>query len=430
MGYFGANPYPISYPKNKSVPTNIKKRYTMIKYRIYVDTTKKHKDGNSPVTLIFENKGHRAKVNTGLLSSCKFTGREFPKEEPNARFKTAALTRLLSSVDSILLSHDNDDAFDDVIDEVKSQAIGSASTSSSKRKKVFTDYCAMFAETKTNTSTRSLYASTIRKVQEFDASATFDTMTKDWLQKFETYWLKTMQINGLAIQMRNIRAVFNWAIDNEYTDKYPFRKFVIKQERTRPNNISVKELREVRDCDLGNDWREVWRDMFMLSFYLCGINPGDMYYLTDDNYKDGYITYKRMKTGRIYKIPVYQEAKDIIDRYRGKKHLLSVFDRYSDKGCAIQHWNRTLKKIGSLTMACDKLGRHTKPVYQPIVEGMTVYTARYTFASIGAELDIPRETIALCLGHSWADVTSHYIAYEQKKIDDAVKKILDYVSGE
>ena len=167
----------------------------------------------------------------------------------------------------------------------------------------------------------------------------------------------------------------------------------------------------------------------MLSFYLCGINPGDMYHLTDDNYKDGYITYKRMKTGRIYKIPVYQEAKDIIDRYRGKKHLLSVFDRYSDKGCAIQHWNRTLKKIGSLTMACDKLGRHTKPVYQPIVDGMTVYTARYTFASIGAELDIPRETIALCLGHSWADVTSHYIAYEQKKIDDAVRKILDYVSG-
>ena len=37
----------------------------MIKYRIYVDTTKKHKDGNSPVALIFESKGHRAKVNTG-----------------------------------------------------------------------------------------------------------------------------------------------------------------------------------------------------------------------------------------------------------------------------------------------------------------------------------------------------------------------------
>ena len=66
--------------------------------------------------------------------------------------------------------------------------------------------------------------------------------------------------------------------------------------------------------------------------------------------------------------------------------------------------------------------------WDPIVEGMTIYTARYTFASIGAELDIPRETIALCLGHAWTDVTSRYISYDNKKIDVAVKKIIGYVN--
>ena len=66
----------------------------------------------------------------------------------------------------------------------------------------------------------------------------------------------------------------------------------------------------------------------------------------------------------------------------------------------------------------------------PIAEGMTVYTARYTFASIGAELEIPRETIVLCLGHSWEDVTDHYIAYGTKRIDDAVRKIIDYVNSD
>ena len=71
-----------------------------------------------------------------------------------------------------------------------------------------------------------------------------------------------------------------------------------------------------------------------------------------------------------------------------------------------------------------------KVVWHPIAEGMTVYTARYTFASIGAELEIPRETIALCLGHSWADVTDHYIAYGTKRIDDAVRKIIDYVNSD
>ena len=71
-----------------------------------------------------------------------------------------------------------------------------------------------------------------------------------------------------------------------------------------------------------------------------------------------------------------------------------------------------------------------KVVWHPIAEGMTVYTARYTFASIGAELEIPRETIAICLGHSWADVTDHYIAYGTKRIDDAVRKIIDYVNSD
>ena len=41
-----------------------------------------------------------------------------------------------------------------------------------------------------------------------------------------------------------------------------------------------------------------------------------------------------------------------------------------------------------------------------------------------------RETIALCLGHSWADVTDHYIAYGTKRIDDAVRKIIDYVNSD
>lgn len=38
--------------------------------------------------------------------------------------------------------------------------------------------------------------------------------------------------------------------------------------------------------------------------------------------------------------------------------------------------------------------------------------------------------IALCLGHSWADVTDHYIAYGTKRIDDAVRKIIDYVNSD
>ena len=62
-----------------------------MKYRIYVDTTKKRQDEQSPVVLIFEDSGMRFKISTGLFSSMKFTGKEFPKEEPNHKAKTLKL---------------------------------------------------------------------------------------------------------------------------------------------------------------------------------------------------------------------------------------------------------------------------------------------------------------------------------------------------
>ena len=58
-----------------------------------------------------------------------------------------------------------------------------------------------------------------------------------------------MQINGLAIQMRNIRAVFNWAIDNEYKDNIYYQNFLLTSRNNRlmlqdkvQNNDSKKKL--------------------------------------------------------------------------------------------------------------------------------------------------------------------------------------------
>lgn len=168
----------------------------------------------------------------------------------------------------------------------------------------------------------------------------------------------------------------------------------------------------------------------MLTFYLCGINPIDLLSLKPSNVHNGRIRYRRAKTGRLYDIPIPEPAQEIISRYKGKKWLLCPLDTYGSYEDFSKHWNDTLKKIGPVEIVPDKVGRMRKCLWHPIAEGMTVYTARYTFASIGAELEIPRETIALCLGHSWADVTDHYIAYGTKRIDDAVRKIIDYVNSD
>ena len=49
--------------------------------------------------------------------------------------------------------------------------------------------------------------------------------------------------------MRNIRTVYNRAIDDGVANlnDYPFRRFKIKQEKTRKRALTVEQLRELRD---------------------------------------------------------------------------------------------------------------------------------------------------------------------------------------
>jgi integrase len=105
-------------------------------------------------------------------------------------------------------------------------------------------------------------------------------------------------------------------------------------------------------------------------------------------------------------------------------------NRYKDYHGYMHRMNDGLKKIGKVEIVPDKVGKMRKHKVTPVFDGLSTYVARYTFASIAAECGIERDVIAACLGHSWADVTSHYIAYSQKQIDDAVKKVIEYINSD
>lgn len=378
------------------------------------------KTGLAPVVILFKSGNKKFTVSTGINVRGKINSVNVPNNEPNSKAKTKKLINISEGIEKYLL--DCQDDFNTAKAKLKAIITGENNPTSVKP---LADYIKEYAETRTKSGTTELYLLTEKKVRRFDAGATFQNIDKNWLELFQKS-LGNVSVNYVSIHLRNIRAVFNWAIDNEITDRYPFRRFKIKTERVKIRNITVEQLITIRDYPL-DDWREIYRDFFMLTFYLCGINPIDLLNLKHTDLKNGRISYRRAKTGRMYDIPVPEEAMQIINRYKGKNYLLSPLDKYGSHKDFCHHWNAALKKIGDAELVPDKCGKMRKVIYHPIVPDLTVYVARYTFASIGAELDIPRETIALCLGHAWTDVTSHYISYDLKKIDEAVQKIIEFV---
>ena len=378
-----------------------------------------------PVRIYIYLNGTRIEMNTGVFiqDPQNFDSLTLVHDdELNHKVKNIKLRHIQSEMEMFTLTEKNPAAIKEKIEILVN---GEARK---KKVKAFTDFIMDFAATKENPGTRGLYELTARKVADFDAKADFEKIDAAWLKEFERHNIRRgMSVNGIAIHLRNIRTVFNWCIDNEYTDKYPFRKFKVKSEKVPIRNLTAEQIVVLRDYAV-EPWQEIYRDFFMLSFYLCGINPVDLLHLKTDNINNGRLTYKRRKTGHLFDLPVPKEAQEIITKYKGRNYLLSPLDKYSDYKDFLHHWNDALKKIGTTELVQDKAGKRRKVVYHPLYPNMTVYTARYSFASIAAELDIPRETVALCLGHSWADVTSHYIAYDTRKIDKAVKQVIDYLS--
>lgn len=252
-----------------------------------------------------------------------------------------------------------------------------------------------FIDSKTNKGTKGVYQHTLDRIKLYDpdiASKSFEDIDFGWLTDFETFCAQTASKNARNIHLRNIRAVFNNAIDNGITTAYPFRRFKIRPEATRKRSLTVEDLREIFNYPV-EEYAEVYRDLFKLIFALCGINTVDLHRLKTVT-RDGRIEYKRAKTGRMYSIKVEPEAMEIIDRYRGVNGLLCIADRWSDHRNFRHQMNKALQLIGaSRTGLGGKKGKGKWPE-------LTTYWARHSWATIARKVGVSVDDIALALGHS------------------------------
>ena len=223
--------------------------------------------------------------------------------------------------------------------------------------------------------------------------------------------------NARDIHFRNVRAFCNDAIDEEVTVHYPFRKFKIKPVKTRKRSFKVEVLRKIFNTPI-DGFEEKYRDIFKLIFCLCGINIVDLCNLK--SIEDGRIEYDRAKTNRHYSIKVEPEAMAIIEKYRGKDWLINPLDTNKDYRCYYMRLCHGLKTLKETLNAIDDGIK---------MDELTTYWARHSWATVAASLDIPKETIAAALGHGGNTVTDIYIDFDQKKVDDANRKVLDYVFG-
>lgn len=391
-----------------------------MRYAITVEK-RENSQGMKSVYLSFNHYGRRFKVSTGIVTAETLTGMTFSKTEKDWRLKTAKLTRIIGEVDKYLAYHDKEPYR--AQEAALKRIIRGGGINDGKQR--LCEAFPGFIATKDKASTAAVYMDTMRILEDYDPMAFVEDVDVGWLKNFEA-WMRREghNTNGIGKHMRNLRALMNWLITEGRTAEYPFRRYKIKAEMKRPTTLTAEQLATLRDLPLPKHLTK-YRDIFMLSFYLCGINMVDL--LKVKNLTNGRMMYTRQKTGKHISLPVCDEAMTIIKRYKGRGQLLNILDGMTDYHAFTKAANKALKKIGPVEHVSHPPRSGVNTVYHPLYPWLTMYTARYTFATLAASIGIPRETIALCLGHSWADVTAHYIAYDQRMVDEAVYKVVDLV---
>lgn len=279
--------------------------------------------------------------------------------------------------------------------------------------------------------TKEAYLYTLSTIGKYTdiSRLTFEDIDHNWLQGFGGF-LSKKSVNTQSVHLRNIRGVYNEAISSKLVSLglYPFRGFKIKSEETFKRNLTIDELRYLRDYDC-EKCVERYRDYFLLMFFLIGINLVDLLHLKE--VRNGRIEYRRAKVGTLLSIKVEPEAMRIIEKYKGKKYLLDAMDNRVNYHSFLQSCNKGLSRIGKVDLILKRCGSKMAwvKVREPAFPDLTTYWSRHTWATIAADLDIPKETIAAALGHRSGSVTDIYINFNRKKIDAANRQVLDYLKS-
>lgn len=182
------------------------------------------------------------------------------------------------------------------------------------------------------------------------------------------------------------------------------------------------------------------RDMFCLSFMLMGTNMADLYEIAP--MRNGVIRYERKKTRDMrldraaIEMDVHPLAQKIIKKYAGKDLLLNLSAKYATVRTVQRSIQNGLKTIRMYLMQCYKAEMPELSVAEIQrryrIDKLVYYSARHSWATIARnDLNIDKWTVHEGLNHvdNATKVTDIYIKKDFSRINEANKKVIDYVFG-
>ena len=269
--------------------------------------------------------------------------------------------------------------------------------------------------------TSETYKSALSSFKKFrqDEDIMLDCLTSEVMESYEA-WLKGrgVALNTRSFYTRILRAVYNRAVEDDIIEnRNPFKHVYTGVDKTVKRALPLPVIKKIKALDLSlNTSLDYARDMFLMSFYLRGMSFIDMAFLKKTDLKNGYVTYRRRKTGQQLIIEWTKEMQMILDKYpeNATDYLLPIIRNpgtnerctYRNMGYNINH---NLKKIAQMV-----------GVQIPL----TLYVARHSWASAAKAKGIPLSVISEGMGHDSEATTQIYLASLDTSVVDRANSLI------
>lgn len=265
------------------------------------------------------------------------------------------------------------------------------------------------------------YTSTVNSFERFrgDKDILLEEVDSELMMAYEAHLAASgICPNSISFYMRNLRAIYNRAVDKGLTvQRKPFRRVYTGIDKTVKRAVPLEVIRQIRDLDFSLfPVMDYARDIFMFSFYTRGMSFIDMAFLKKKDLRNDILVYRRHKTNQQLFIKWEKPMQEIIDKYDTSEtpYLLPILkndDREERKQYRYegQRINRSLKKIGK------QIGLSIP---------LTTYVARHGWANIAKSKNIPIATISEAMGHDSENTTRIYLASLDTSVVDQANSII------
>lgn len=280
-----------------------------------------------------------------------------------------------------------------------------------------------YLQTLQREKSKRAYTLSVKRFNDFmDGDTLLSSITPQLIQEYHNRLMADhLTPTTINIYMTHLKIVIDHAKKLKVVsyEVDPFEVYKKPQTAIRDLDISIKEMRRIRNMEPSTYPLQITRDIFMLSYYLAGMNIGDI--LAYNFRCKKLMQYTRIKTEHTKTdshqtcFTIQPEAMTIIKKYMNSSGKL-VFGKYNTRSKVD---NLLFRNMKSLAAEAD------------IHKHISYYTARKSFVQHGFELGIPLETLEYCIGQTMKKNRPifNYVKIMSRHADVAIRQVLDYLNG-